>query len=69
MSVRDWTALGLLALTVAGVAINVAVSIALRARDREDFEDMRRELQQLSRDFHEHKNEFALLRGRLGDKS
>lgn len=69
MSVKDWTALGLLALTVGGVAVNVAVSIALRARDREDFEEARKELQQLLRDFHDHKNEFALLRGRLGDKT
>jgi hypothetical protein len=59
MTVRDWAAIGMLVITVVGMYANARVSMALRERDRKDFEALREEHDKLKDAFNEAQIEAA----------
>jgi len=63
MTVRDWAAIGMLLVTVSGMYVNVRVSMALRDRDRQDFEDLRDDHDKLKEAFNEAQIEAARREG------
>jgi Tfp pilus assembly protein PilN len=69
MNVRDWAPVGVLLLGVGSVLAQLAISVALRRRDREDFLDLRGEHDQLRKEHDELSRQLAQLKGRLGDRS
>jgi hypothetical protein len=69
MNVRDWAPVGVLLLGVGSVLAQLAISVALRRRDREDFVALREEHDELRKDHDELWRQLAQLKGRLGDRS
>lgn len=64
MTVKDWLQLAVAAVALFGVAANVRVSMALRERDREDFERLRDEHEETSKDVGKLKERLARIEGR-----
>jgi hypothetical protein len=69
MNVRDWAPVGVLLLGVGSVLAQLAISVALRRRDREDFVALRGEHDELRKDHDELSRQLSQLKGRLGDRS
>jgi hypothetical protein len=63
MTVKDWAAVGMLVITVVGMYANARVSMAMRERDRKDFEQLRREHDELEGKFNEAQIEAARREG------
>lgn len=69
MNVKDWTSIAMLLLAAGGVAVQLAVSVALRGRDREDFEQLRSDHDRLKMEHEAMARELSNLKGRLGDRA
>ena len=71
MTVKDWASLAMLLIAAAGIVANVAVSIAIARRDREDFIEFKRETEERCREQRKELDDLRreLHRWQLGERS